>query len=447
MTLDLLLPNRLGARYSTGDQFPIVAMLSNAGPIPGVPVHAWVTAPDLGCPMLSRTTMLQLFDDGQHGDGQAMDGVYANTYTRVTCAEEVEPAGEGEPTPPDPVNDEGGYQVSLRAMGANFQREALGSFAALEGDDLDGDGMPDGWEQENDVDDPDGDPDLDFWPNLGEYLTGTDPHNSDTDGGGEGDYSEVVYSQDPLDPADDQVEAPDFFHAAPDNGAVQLTYDFKGAFQAMHLYRATSPAGPWTQVTTALPSSGLYNDPAGNGETYYYRVFGLQDVVASAVQDVPGSPVQELLGSAGGDLPDLLGRAERAVHYSAVLDSEEVTPSVDPWPPQAFVIINGGATSTIVRDVTLTFEPYQYEAGDPPLSQTFEDITHMMISNDPDFAGASWRSFDQGVPWTLGGAPDALNFVYVKFRDDNDNESVGSEVGVILYDPFTSYLPIVLKAY
>jgi hypothetical protein len=70
-----------------------------------------------------------------------------------------------------------------------------------------------------------------------------------------------------------------------------------------------------------------------------------------------------------------------------------------------------------------------------------------MISNDPDFAGASWRSFDQGVPWTLGGAPDALNFVYVKFRDDNNNESVGSEVGVILYDPFTSYLPIVLKAY
>jgi len=446
LTLELLLPDRLGGAFFTGDRFPLFAILSNDGPIPGVPVYAMVTAPDLGCPMLSRTTMLQLFDDGRHGDNQAMDGVYANTYTRVTCAAEVEPAGEGEPTPPDPVNDEGGYRVSLRAMGANFQREALGAFSALEGDDLDGDGMPDGWEQENNVDDPAGDPDLDFLQNLLEYLVGTDPNNSDTDGGGESDYSEVINGLDPLDPADDRMEAPDFFHAAPDNGAVQLTYDFKGQYQAMWLYRAPSPDGPWTQITDALPADGFYSDPVPNGMPYYYRLFALQDIPGSAVQDFPGSALQDLLGSASGNLQDVLGNANLALHISAVLDSEEVTPSTDPWPPQAFVIVNGGATSTLVRDVTLTFEPYEYEEGDPPLSETFDDITEMMISNDPSFAGASWQGFYQGVPWTLGGPPNALNFVYVKFRDDNANESVGAEVGVIFYGYF-NYLPIVIKAY
>jgi hypothetical protein len=429
LTLELLLPDRLGTEYATGDQFPIFAILSNNGPIPGVPVYAMVTAPELPCPMLSRTTMLPLFDDGQHGDNQAMDGVYANTYTRVTCAQELDPPEEeGSEIIPTP-QDEGGYRVSLHAMGAGFQREALGSFAAMEGEDADGDGMPDGWEQENGVDDPNGDPDLDLGVNLVEYFAGTDPNNSDTDGGGEGDYSEMFYGRDPLDPADDEIAAPDFFHAAPDDGAVQLTYDFKGEYDDMWLYRATSPDGPWTQITAMLPSDGFYSDPVPNDMTYFYRLFAREE---------------EVLGSAVLDLPAHASEALQSYHLSAVLDSEEVTPSIDPWPPQAFVIINGGATSTRVRDVILTFEPYEYEEGDP---ETFDDIAEMMISNDPSFAGASWETFDQGVPWVLGGAPNALNHVYVRFRDVNGNESVGTEVGVILYDPHTMYLPMVLKSH
>ena len=49
---------------------------------------------------------------------------------------------------------------------------------------------------------------LDGLDNLSEYLSGTDPNNSDTDGGGENDGSEVlIHGLDPLDPADDQIEA------------------------------------------------------------------------------------------------------------------------------------------------------------------------------------------------------------------------------------------------
>jgi hypothetical protein len=317
-------------------------------------------------------------------------------------------------------------------MDTSFQREALGSFAAMEGPDVDGDGMPDGWEQENGVDDPNGDPDLDLGVNLVEYLLGTDPHNSDTDGGGEGDYSEAVYGRDPLDPGDDEIAAPDFFHAAPDDGAVQLTYDFKDEeYVDMWLFRATSPDGPWDLITTALPSDGFYSDDtADNDMTYYYRLFAREE---------------EVLGSAVLDLPARASEALQSYHLSAVLDSGEVMPSTDPWPPQAFVVINGGETSTSVPDVILTFEPYEYEEGDPPLSETFEDITEMKISNDPAFVGASWEAFEQGVPWTLGGPPNALNYVYVKFRDDNANESVGTEVGVILYEQYTTYLPMILK--
>jgi hypothetical protein len=70
--------------------------------------------------------------------------------------------------------------------------------------------MPDGWEAIFGADDPDEDTDGDGLTSLCEYLNGTDPRNSDTDGGGESDGSEAPGcpadgDQDPLDPQDDQV--------------------------------------------------------------------------------------------------------------------------------------------------------------------------------------------------------------------------------------------------
>ena len=138
----------------------------------------------------------------------------------------------------------------------------------------------------------------------------------------------------------------------------------------------------------------------------------------------------------------LSGANEVAVagHRSAVLDSESVTPSVDPFPPQAHVIINGGEPSTEDRDVILTFVPYELEMGDP---DTFGDIDEMIISNDPSFADAEWQTFDQDVPWTLVGTPNSVNVVYARFRDANDNETVGTEAGSILYETNMLYLPLI----
>jgi hypothetical protein len=135
-------------------------------------------------------------------------------------------------------------------------------------------------------------------------------------------------------------------------------------------------------------------------------------------------------------------RAEPAV--SAVLTSEAVTPAEDPYPPEALVLINGGARSTSELDVTLTFAPYEGE-GENPL-QAFEDIVEVKISNDPSFASATWQPFESELPWHLDAEWGQMGTVYVLFRDDVDNESVAPETDSILY-VHSLYLPVVLRAY
>jgi hypothetical protein len=407
LTMHTLLPGQMGYLHTTGLNIPIYAILSADSPIPCGQVEALVTNPS------GFETRVPLFDDGEHGDGVADDGLCAGLYTRLNQAQQVQPPEEdGVPSPT--ADDEGGYSVRLIATGDGdtpFQREGLGSFMVLEGEDSDGDGMPDGWEEDHDVDDPLDDPDLDcLWNGL-EYPFGTDPNNSDSDGGGENDFYELANGQEPLDPVDDEIEAPDFFHAAPADGAVHLTYDVKAEYTQMYLFRSESPEGPWScavQHVSALPLTGEYTDPAVNGTTYHYRLI-----------------------------------AWDGVHASATLDSEGVTPSADPVPPEARVIIDSGRPSTDVRDVTLTFGPYPNEPDDP---DSFSDIDEMILSNDPTFTGASWQAFYQGVPWVLGGPPNAVNQVYARFRDTSDNETVGTEVGLIFYDPDTIYLPIVIRS-
>ncbi|HZE17013.1 MAG TPA: choice-of-anchor X domain-containing protein, partial [Mycobacterium sp.] len=420
LTLHLLLPGMYGAKLETGDEVPIVAFLSDRSPIAGAIVSATITGPQ--CERQFTWTNLPLFDDGEHGDGNAEDGVYANLFTRVNCAEVAWPPTEGDVKPSQP-DDEGAYSVLVRATSPKFQREAKGAFAVLEGADDDKDSIPDAWEKEHGVSDPQGDPDpdRDSLNNYLEYLNGTDPNDSDTDDGGENDGSEVNSSgHDPLDPADDGIKPPDFLQVTPFDGKVRLLYDVKPGYALMRLWRATLPGGAWNPLGDGLKPTGIYTDTATNDTKYHY-----------------------LLAAEGASMLQAAGPT------SALVESEAVTPSEDPVPPQAWIVIDDGAPVTYDRDVTLSFVPWEYEEGDP---DGFSDIAWYKVSNDPSFAGVEWRPITADEPahervdWVLGGEMNSVNRVYVRFRDVNLNESVGTEVGSIYYQQPTIYLPLVTKS-
>jgi len=418
LTLELLLPDRLGTRYYTGNRVPLYAIISTQEPLTGVIITGTITAPN------GKETMVPFFDDGEHGDGAINDGLYAGYFTAVNQAEVVYPSEDLQSEP----NDEGGYRVMVRATHEKFQREALGAFSVLEGPDDNQNRLPDPFEKTYGVSDPAGDPDLDKLSTYDEYMNGTDPTDPDTDDGGEQDGSEVSWGRDPLDPRDDGISRPDFFQVRPLNAGVLLRFDHNPAYSFLRFYRATNPDGPWRDVFTTepdLPPSGSFTDThVINNNTYFYR---MEAVILP-------------LGLAGDNDTQANAAAEIA---SAVLRSEVVTPSEDPLPPEALVIINGGALQTVNLNVTLSFVPYESEGSDA--SETFEDIAMMLLSNGPMFAKAEWQPFKQDVSWVLDAELGEIATVYARFRDKSDNESVGTEMDMILYDNWKVYLPMSVR--
>ncbi len=418
LTLELLLPDRTGGSYLTGDALPIFAFLSNRQEPLDAEMVADVTLPD------GQTVSLPLFDDGLHDDGTANNGLYGNRFTRVTQASGLKPSPEGVPDP-KPLQA-GGYRVVVTARGSGLNRQALGSFAVLAGPDLDGDRLPDNWEEEHGVGDPTGDPDLDGLITGEEFLNGTHPNDSDTDDGGQNDGSEVLLSgTDPLRPGDDLLAAPDFFEAIALDSGVLLHYGLPQGATGAFFFRAISPDGPWdgpVKVISPTLSNYMTDTVPVPNQTFYYRF------VATAL--APARPTAS--AAVGG----------REIE-SASLASEPVTPRRDPVPPEAHIAINGHAAETNNLDVTLTFY-----AGHGEMAVFFEDIVEMQISNDPYLAGAPWRPFRVVTPWRLElPVAGGVTRVYGRFRDKAGNISRFTAVDDILYRPaaeFRLFLPAVM---
>jgi hypothetical protein len=95
------------------------------------------------------------------------------------------------------------------------------------------------------------------------------------------------------------------------------------------------------------------------------------------------------------------------------------------------VRINGGASFTDNPNVSLNL--WASDEIDPelqgfgpqylPPADSATGVTEMLISNNPDFSGASWEAYTTSKPWTLGQTI-GLASVYVRYRDTLNNESV-----------------------
>lgn len=372
----LLLP---AVQKFTGQRVPLYALVSGEKPIGDATVQALVTAPD------GTQSSVPMFDDGQHGDGAAGDGLYAGLYQRVNQANPVAPnQEEGGDKQPDP-RDEGSYQVRILVNHAQFQREALGAFTVLEAPDANQNRLPDTYEQENGLTNPDADNDLDWLDNYSEYLLGTNPNDSDTDDGGENDGSEVEKRKTPFNAKDDSILPPDFVDATADVNSVKIRFDVKRGYQQMILYRAENPNGPWQLLDQEVPPTGEYLDKeVKNGQGYYYKLMAV----------------------------------DANNHRSAVIASQGATPSEDPFQPEAKILINDGAASTTSLKVKLSFVPYEDE-------EFYNDIVEMKLGNSPDLSQAPWQAFQKEIDWELAPTPlGEFAYVYAMFRDKAGNESL-----------------------
>jgi hypothetical protein len=343
-----------------GQSLPVLATLASTGPIVDAEVSLNIQTP------LAHTIPLTLYDDGLHGDGGPDDGIYGNTLFATS--------------------EPGIYVVRAVATGVGsgpFRRQALRAFHLEADSDTDGDTLPDRWEEDHGLDPnnsggdngTNGDPDGDGLTNEEELEQGTDPNDPDSDDGGESDGSEVDGGSDPLDPGDDALQPPQNLQAMAGIGEVTLTFDVDPDYDHLILHRSTSAETGFTVVDANVAPDGTYlDDGLTNDVTYYYFMVAV----------------------------------DGAGHESAPSNMASATPKEDPYPPQGFITINDGASSTLSPNVTLTI------AATP-------DTVEMMISNDPGFAGAVWEPFATSKSWTLAGS--GLQVVYAQFRDGADNVS------------------------
>ncbi len=384
--------------FLQGLPMPILVTLTDSrGPIVGAVITATVEHPD------GSVLPLPLLDDGNHGDGEANDGIYGNTYTRTTV---------GSPTglPDDPARvppERGSYRVRVEATGQdNFRREfrrirkaAFQIFRPVDQEkidpDEDKDGMPTRYELlhpclDPNVNDAADDPDMDDIRSGKEYVLGTNPCHPDTDQGGESDGSEIKRGSNPFDPRDDRLPRPvdvevvdwipDHFPPLPlQPNTNLLRFPLNQAYTYIHIYRSTNPAGPFIRIARVkkATSDGFYKDTRlVNGRTYYYYV------QAEGANGAMSAPSHIFSG----------------------------TPKSDPFPPMGEVWINDGHAYVETPWVTLSLT-------------ADSDVTHMMVSNSADFTSASWEPFTTTKSWRLEPGANGFATVYVKFRDRAGNVS------------------------
>ena len=381
-----------------GHSIHVIASLTDDAPILGATLGALVERPSGGLDFFF------MYDDGKHGDGAPDDGIYGGKFHHT--------------------GENGSYNITVYAhgyspsLGDYFDRQQVLSFhmARLYPDgseypytDTDRDGMPDSWEiffqpyTNPNVADPNADRDNDLLTNLAEWQGGTDPSDPDTDDDGESDATDPNPFEPNLPPV---IERPNV-QAYAGIGRVFISYSFppestypiSQTYQTIGFFRDDEdPDRFFTYIGSQdAPLSGIYTDTnVMNGQLYCYIVEGLS--VGNRLS-APSAPTCAM-------------------------------PNTDPLAPHGTIRINDGASFTPGPLVTLNLwasdnvDPSLLDFGPEylPPPDSASGVTHMLISNQPDFSGAAWETYATSKPWTLDETY-GLATVYVKYRDAVGNES------------------------
>ncbi|MEE8600096.1 cell wall-binding repeat-containing protein [Euzebya tangerina] len=396
LALDLL---PFPADIGNGDEVTVRASFVDVdGPVTSAEVVATVAAPD------GPTTEMTLFDDGDHGDGLADDGIYARSYQTGAAF--------------DSPDTSGSYLVNVVGHTDGNRREDQGSFSAERTPDEDDDGLPDPWEVDHGLDptdptDPTGDPDGDGIPSGCEFDAGTHPDTSDTDGGGDRDDAEVDPAtctprpdRDPRDPDDDSVGplTSAWLAAELDGDGLPLLHvawgsTSRGELDTVDLWCSVDGA-PFVQVASGLTGRSHHIGDVSDGEQWQCRIHPW------FVPEGGGAP-----------LP------------GAVVLTGQATVSDDPFAPVGSVVIDGGAASTRDTTVRLDLEVndrlpgHTHDEEDRAVPGDAPGAIEMRIGNDVDLSDEPWQPFRTVVPeWDVGAVrPGSVATVYVEFRDTAGN--------------------------
>jgi hypothetical protein len=408
-------------RFSRGH--PVRIWLTAAGSeagIAGLDLVAVIRNPD------GSTNRRTLFDDGNHEDGEAGDGIYANSYPRTPFAR---PSFSGIPDTarPLPGIDPATYSAGVVVTGTNeygetFTRYESATFTVIEDDldhqcvfDADGDGLPDRWEtlvglDPGDPSDAGDDDDNDAVVNADEIHAGTHPFNPDTDRGGESDGSELANGRDPLWERDDAITAIQDYGIVqgatdvtdglpPAPGELRLRFPASVGYVTMNVYRSTAVIPSWGGFAPlaaigvhAVSPRGLHDDKGLSPHVkyhYYLRAEGLSGVSTAPTDIFSGTPPPPELSTPGGALflncggPLVIDAAGRA------------------WQPDAAYVYGGspGASSTPASiDRTLLDDP---DVPESALRDSREgEVTYEITVPDGPYAVTLY--FSENCPACVG---------------------------------------------
>ena len=238
-------------------------------------IHARLRRPD------GSLRVVTLFDDGRHQDGAPADGVFA--------AKLLDTAQAGTYT----VTYSGHLQPGLD-LPATCVRERSDAVTLRAGIDADADGLPDWWQTRFGLAPGSAglDPDRDGLSNADEFLAHTSPTQSDTDGGGESDASELEAGRDANDPGDDVIGKPALV-AAPGNARILLaTGVTPGDGATLEIQSSSTRSGSFVPVDVAVSSrNGVLFVPAPNDvETCYTARLRTADAASGWASIVCATP-------------------------------------------------------------------------------------------------------------------------------------------------------------